>query len=79
MPDLALFGKSLLLGLAVAAPLGPLGALCIGRTLERGFWAGMAGGLGTALADGVYASLAALGFAAAADSSLPGWLQLSTD
>jgi putative LysE/RhtB family amino acid efflux pump len=62
--DLALFGKSLLLGLAVAAPLGPIGALCISRTLERGFWAGMAGGLGTALADGFYASLAALGFAA---------------
>jgi len=62
--DLMLFVKSLLLGLAVAAPLGPIGALCINRTLERGFVAGMAGGLGTALADGVYAALAALGFAA---------------
>ena len=36
-----LFGKSLLVGLAVAAPLGPIGALCINRTLERGFWAGI--------------------------------------
>lgn len=59
-----LFFKSLFLGLAVAAPLGPIGALCINRTLERGFAAGVAGGLGTALADGVYAALAALGFAA---------------
>lgn len=62
--DPLLFGKSLLLGLAIAAPLGPIGALCINRTLERGFIAGVAGGLGTALADGVYATLAAAGFAA---------------
>ena len=60
---LALFAKSLAMGLAVAAPLGPIGALCVSRTLERGFRAGMAGGLGTALADAVYATLAALGFA----------------
>ncbi|NTB87709.1 LysE family translocator [Agrobacterium tumefaciens] len=62
--DVLLFGKSLLLGLAVAAPLGPIGALCINRTLERSFWAGVAGGLGTALADAIYASLAAIGFSA---------------
>lgn len=54
--------KGVLLGLAVAAPLGPIGMLCINRTLERGFLAGVAGGLGTALADGLYALLAATGF-----------------
>lgn len=59
-----LFAKSIFLGLVIAAPLGPIGALCINRTLERGVVAGMAGGLGTALADGVYATLAAVGFAA---------------
>ncbi|RWR15916.1 LysE family translocator [Sinirhodobacter populi] len=63
-----LFVKSLLLGLAIAAPLGPIGALCINRTLERGIAAGVAGGLGTALADGVYAALAAFGFAAFSDA-----------
>ncbi|WP_417584659.1 LysE family translocator [Pelagibacterium sp.] len=62
--DVSLFFKSALLGLAIAAPLGPIGALCINRTLQRGFLAGAAGGLGTALADGVYATLAAIGFAA---------------
>jgi putative LysE/RhtB family amino acid efflux pump len=62
--DLSLFLKSVALGLAIAAPLGPIGVLCINRTLERGFWAGMAGGLGTALADASYATLAAAGFAA---------------
>jgi len=61
---LFIFGKGILLGLAIAAPLGPIGALCISRTLERGFWAGVAGGLGTALADGAYALMAAAGFAA---------------
>lgn len=58
-----LFLKGFLLGLAVAVPLGPIGALCIQRTLARGFFAGVAGGLGTALADAAYASAAAAGFA----------------
>lgn len=62
--EAALVLKGVLLGLAVAMPLGPIGALCIARTLERGALAGIAGGLGTALADGSYALLAALGFAA---------------
>jgi len=62
--DTILFAKSLILGLAVAAPLGPIGALCINRTLERGFAAGVAGGVGTAFADAIFASLAAFGFAA---------------
>lgn len=64
MTDWMMFARSILLGLAIAAPLGPIGALCVNRTLERGFLAGVAGGLGTALADGTYALLAAAGFAA---------------
>ncbi|QQM29015.1 LysE family transporter [Martelella lutilitoris] len=60
----ALFFKSILVGLAIAAPVGPIGALCINRSLTRGFWAGVAGGLGTALADASYGAAAALGFAA---------------
>ncbi|SIQ60789.1 putative LysE/RhtB family amino acid efflux pump [Rhizobium sp. RU33A] len=70
--DALLFGKGLVLGVAIAAPLGPIGALCINRTLERGFWAGVAGGLGTAIADGVYATLAAAGFTAL--GSHLGWI-----
>jgi putative LysE/RhtB family amino acid efflux pump len=61
---LELLAKGGLLGLAIAAPVGPIGVLCINRTLERGLAAGVAGGLGTALADGLYALLAAGGFAA---------------
>ena len=61
-----LFFKAILLGLAVAIPLGPIGALCIARTLQSGFAAGFAGGFGTALADATYAAFAAFGFAALA-------------
>lgn len=77
--ELLLFNKSILLGLAVAAPLGPIGVLCINRALERGFWAGVAGGLGTALADAIYASLAAIGFSAltATLATLSPWLKLA--
>src|SRR5436190_6598367 len=63
-----LFAKSALLGFSLAAPLGPIGAICIHRTLRRGFLAGVATGLGTALADCCYAALAAAGFAAFAAS-----------
>lgn len=77
--ELLLFCKSMLLGLAVAAPLGPIGVLCINRALERGFWAGVAGGLGTALADASYASLAAIGFSTltATLAVLAPWLKLA--
>ena len=33
---LLLFAKGLALGLAIAAPVGPIGMLCIRTTLERG-------------------------------------------
>jgi len=56
--------KGLILGVSIAAPVGPIGVLCIKRTLSHGFFAGIAGGLGTALADGAYAAIAAFGFAA---------------
>ncbi len=64
MSLLLLAAKGFGLGFAIAAPLGPIGALCINRTLQRGFWVGLAGGLGTAFADAFYGGLAALGFAA---------------
>jgi putative LysE/RhtB family amino acid efflux pump len=58
--------KGLLLGLGVAMPVGPIGLLCIQRTLAQGFTAGLAGGLGTAAADAAYAILGAAGLAAMA-------------
>ena len=60
------FIKGLVLGFSIAAPVGPIGLLCIRRTLSSGFGAGVAGGLGTAAADALYAAVAAFGITAVA-------------
>lgn len=64
---LVIFLKSFLLGVAVAAPLGPVGMMCLTRTLTRGFWFGFSGGVGIALADAFYAVIAATMYAVVAE------------
>lgn len=59
-----LFIKGLLIGFAIAAPVGPIGVLCIQRSLHEGFKIGLMTGLGAALADGVYGLIAGLGLTA---------------
>lgn len=54
----------LLIGVLIAAPVGPVNIVCIQRTLERGFWGGFAAGLGAVLADGIIATVAAFGASA---------------
>ena len=66
IPFVAL-GRGLLLGLAVAAPVGPMSLLCMRQTLARGFLAGLVAGLGVATADAVYGAIAALGLVAITD------------
>jgi len=56
-------------GVAVAAPVGPVGVLCIQRTLRGGVSYGLASGFGVATADGLYAALAALGLAVVAEAA----------
>lgn len=51
-------------GVAVAAPVGPIGLLCIKRTLADGRASGLASGLGAASADAVYGFMVAAGLAA---------------
>jgi len=58
------FLKGLILGFSIAAPVGPIGILCIQRSLNRGFWAGFVSGLGAATADTVYGLIAAFGITA---------------
>lgn len=58
------FTQALVLGLSVAAPVGPIGILCIRRTLADGRKVGLACGLGAATADAVYAAIAAFGITA---------------
>ncbi len=56
--------RGLLIGVAVAVPVGPMALLAIRRTLDRGFPSGLASGLGIATADGLYAAVAAFGLTA---------------
>ena len=49
------------LGISIAAPVGPIGVLCIQRTLKKGFSSGIVSGLGAATADLFYGSLAGFG------------------
>ncbi len=63
-----LFLKGLIIGFAIAAPVGPIGILCIQRSLHEGFKIGLMTGLGAALADGTYGLMA--GFSLTAVSSL---------
>jgi len=55
------FLKGFVLGFSIAAPVGPIGVLCIRRTLAEGRAAGFASGLGAATADAIYGSIAAFG------------------
>lgn len=61
---LAPFPTGLLFGLALAMPVGPIGLLCIRRSLEDGFAVGFATGLGAAVADAGYGAIAAFGLTA---------------
>lgn len=53
--------KGLLIGFSIAAPVGPIGALCIRRTLANGRAAGLVSGLGAATADAFYGCVAGFG------------------
>jgi threonine/homoserine/homoserine lactone efflux protein len=59
--DIGLFPRGIIIGLSVAAPVGPMGVLCIRRTLIRGSLAGFVSGLGVATADACFAAVAAFG------------------
>lgn len=53
--------KGVVIGILVSAPMGPIGILCIQRTLNKGRWHGFVTGLGAALSDVMYAILTSLG------------------
>ncbi len=56
-----LFVKGFIIGFSIAAPVGPIGVLCIQRTLAGGNVQGLATGLGAATADAIYGFIAAFG------------------
>ena len=59
--------KGMGLGLAIAAPVGPIGLLCMRRSLTQGQRMGLVTGLGAATADGIYGCVAGFSLTAVAD------------
>jgi len=59
--DIINFYKGLLIGFSIAAPVGPIGILCIKRTIASGRLIGLLSGLGAATADALYGCIAAFG------------------
>jgi len=64
IPNPLIIPVGLAIGVLVAAPVGPVNVLCIQRAIERGFWGGVAAGIGAVLGDGLIALFAALGVGA---------------
>lgn len=63
-PNPIIIPVGLIIGVLIAAPVGPVNVLCIQRAVERGFWGGIAAGIGSVLGDGLIALMAGLGVGA---------------
>jgi threonine/homoserine/homoserine lactone efflux protein len=76
--SVGLFLEGIVIGFAIAAPVGPIGVLCIRRTLADGRVSGLVSGLGAATADALYGAVAALGLTFVAEFLMGGesWLRL---
>lgn len=65
-PNPLIIPVGLVIGVLIAAPVGPVNVLCIQRAVSRGVFGGIAAGLGAVLGDGLIALMAALGVGAIA-------------
>jgi len=61
--DINFLLRGLIIGFSIAAPVGPIGVLCIRRTLTEGRLSGLVSGLGAATADAIYGCIAGFGLA----------------
>jgi threonine/homoserine/homoserine lactone efflux protein len=70
--------RGLIIGFSIAAPVGPIGVLCIRRTLAEGRLSGFITGLGAATADAIYGSIAAFGLTFISNILIhqQGWIRL---
>lgn len=62
-----IFIKGIILGFSASLPLGPIGLICIQKTLNKGRWAGIVSGSGAALSDTFFAIIAAFGISFISD------------
>ncbi len=71
--------KGIIIGFSIAAPVGPIGVLCIRRSLTGGRLQGFVSGLGAATADAVYGMIAAFGITMVSNLLLEGqlWLKIT--
>lgn len=76
--ELSFLLKGIIIGFSIAAPVGPIGILCIRRTMQFGRLSGLFTGLGGAVADTFYGIVAAFGFTFISDFLLKGqdWLRV---
>ena len=61
---MSIFIKGFMIGLVVAAPLGPIGIISLQRTLSKGYLSGLFSGLGISTADAIYGAVATFGVTA---------------
>lgn len=61
IPNPIIIPVGILVGILIAAPVGPVNVLCIQRAVERGFWGGIAAGIGSVMGDGLIALCAGMG------------------
>lgn len=73
--------KGMLIGIIASAPMGPVGVLCIRRTLNKGRWYGFVTGVGACVSDIIYAMVTGLGMSFVMDlitnPTNKFWLQIS--
>lgn len=53
--------KGMLIGIIASVPMGPVGVLCVQRTINKGRWQGLATGVGASISDFIYALITGLG------------------
>lgn len=70
--------KGLIIGFSLAVPIGPIGILCIHKTLKEGHLSGLVIGAGAATADAIYGCIAAFGLTVISDILISQelWLRL---
>jgi len=59
--DIFFIARGIIIGILASVPLGPVGVVCIQRTLNRGGLNGFASGMGSGFADTVFSIIAVLG------------------
>ena len=76
--DIRFFLRGLVIGFSIAAPVGPIGVLCIRRTLAQGLPFGLVSGLGAATADALYGCIAGFGLTVISNTLIhhQEWLRL---